>query len=386
MFRSVARSTTFTVQAVGATPTMMRYHQNYAVPVLRLGCNVASDMNYQKRRLHSTGMADSTLESTVPIIDMSMSDEELGKSIHHACTTVGFFIIVQHGVPEELRARMLQQARLLFSELTLEEKEAISVKHSNSYRGFQTMGVNVTNGQRDGHEALDLVSESTRAIVTRSSDSKFKDLTNYGQNQWPDPRLLPDFRNTTEEYIEAMQAVGLRLMSACSRGLGLDPYFFEPYFDDAYWSMRMIRYPVDSEDRMGNYDFGVGEHTDYGVFTMILCDDVKGTLQIRRKGQSEWTNVDPVPNGFICNLGDMLARWSNNLYVSTPHRVLRPQKSNCHPLQNDRISIPFFFDPNYDSVISPIGELVEKSKNPLLFDPIMYGDHLLAKTSKNFMV
>jgi isopenicillin N synthase-like dioxygenase len=119
---------------------------------------------------------------------------------------------------------------------------------------------------------------------------------------------------------------------------------------------------------------------------MILCDDVKGTLQIRRKGQLDWEDVDPVPNGFICNLGDMLARWSNNLYVSTPHRVLRPQKACCGPLQNDRISIPFFFDPNYDSIISPIHDLVRKSDSSVLFDPIMYGDHLLAKTSKNFKV
>jgi isopenicillin N synthase-like dioxygenase len=95
-------------------------------------------------------------------------------------------------------------------------------------------------------------------------------------------------------------------------------------------------------------------------------------------------NVDPIPNGFICNLGDMLARWSNNLYVSTPHRVIRPQKIDGNSSQHDRISIPFFFDPNYDSIISPIEDLVTKSENPVLFDPIMYGDHLLAKTSKNF--
>jgi isopenicillin N synthase-like dioxygenase len=124
---------------------------------------------------------------------------------------------------------------------------------------------------------------------------------------------------------------------------------------------------------------------------MILCDDVKGTLQIRIKGQTEWVNVDPVPGGFICNLGDMLARWCNNLYVSTPHRVLRPQRhppSSCGKKGtiDDRISIPFFFDPNYDSIISPIEELVRKSDRPVVFEPMMYGDHLLAKTSKNFLV
>jgi isopenicillin N synthase-like dioxygenase len=151
--------------------------------------------------------------------------------------------------------------------------------------------------------------------------------------------------------------------------------------------MRMIRYPgVDEKDDNNNksYKFGVGEHTDYGIFTMILCDNVKGTLQIRPRNTSTWIDVDPVPNGFICNLGDMLARWSNNIYVSTPHRVVQPLKSYREGPRNDRISIPFFFDPNYDSIISPIDSLVQKSDSPVLFEPIMYGDHYLAKTSKNF--
>jgi isopenicillin N synthase-like dioxygenase len=319
-------------------------------------------------------------EQVIPIIDMAMSEEKIGDSIHHACTSVGFFVIVNHGVSAELCSSMLHQARLLF-DLSDDDKEDISAKHSESFRGFQKLGVNVTNGELDGHEALDLVSESKRAI---RSDKK---LTNYGKNQWPHPSMLPQFRSKTEQYVDAMQNLGLRLMGACSRGLGLDPSFFDPYFDDAFWSMRMIRYPgVDEKDDNNNksYKFGVGEHTDYGIFTMILCDNVKGTLQIRPRNTSTWIDVDPVPNGFICNLGDMLARWSNNIYVSTPHRVVQPLKSYREGPRNDRISIPFFFDPNYDSIISPIDSLVQKSDSPVLFEPIMYGDHYLAKTSKNF--
>jgi len=127
-----------------------------------------------------------------------------------------------------------------------------------------------------------------------------------------------------------------------------------------------------------SYEYGVGEHTDYGVFTMILCDNVPNTLQIRLKGSTQWQLVDPIPGTFICNVGDVLARWTNNIYVSTPHRVLRPAQ--------DRISVPFFFDPNYDSQIAPIDALVQRSNQPPCFDPIMYGDHLLAKTSKNFVL
>jgi isopenicillin N synthase-like dioxygenase len=217
----------------------------------------------------STTIQDPSIQSPiVPIIDMSLSEEEIGYSIHQACTTVGFFIVIRHGVSQELCSRILHQARLLFSVLSPQDKEAISVKHSNSYRGYQSMGVNVTNGQPDGHEALDLISESVKANVVRGrqeslllSSSSSTMLTNYGKNQWPDPNLLPNFRSTTEEYIHAMQTLGQRLMGACSRGLGLDPKFFEPYFDDAYWTMRMIRYPASqhNDNVKEDYDFGVGK-------------------------------------------------------------------------------------------------------------------------------
>jgi isopenicillin N synthase-like dioxygenase len=162
----------------------------------------------------------------------------------------------------------------------------------------------------------------------------------------------------------------------------------------------------EEEEEKGDstYEYGVGRHTDYGVFTMILCDDVEDTLQILPKTkpakaallstrgteddrllyQEHWLNVDPIPGGFVCNIGDMLARWTNGIYMSTPHRALRPRTQ-------DRISVPFFFDPSYDALISPIDELVNRQSDhrpqrPSFDEPIMYGDHLLAKTSKNFQV
>jgi len=351
----------------------------------------------------------STITTHVPIVDMSLPVDDMGRVLHDACTRVGFFYLVNHGVSEDLRRRLLQEARAFFS-MTIEEKERISVAHSNSYRGYQWMGVNITRQKQDGHEALDLVSESTRANIVRD-----RGLANYGSNQWPDPTMLPQFQSTVEEYVAQMNSVGLRLITAASLGLGLGPNYFAPFFTDPYWSMRLIRYPPlvpydgipdigqDKNNSSSNaYEYGVGEHTDYGVFTMILCEDVKDTLQIRPKNNnnkrttndtsndvhserkdSEWIMVDPIPGGFICNLGDMLERWTNNMYVSTPHRVLRPSSSQG----GDRISIPFFFDPNYDAYIAPVDHLVQQSGMPPCFEqPIMFGDHLLAKTSQNFRI
>jgi isopenicillin N synthase-like dioxygenase len=353
---------------------------------------------------------DSSTKLVVPVVDMSLPHRELGKAVHEACTTVGFFHLVNHGVSEDLRRKVLEEARNMFTSLSPVQKETFSVAHSNSYRGYQRMGVNITRHKQDGHEGFDLISESPRAIRTSTKDNPFHGLTNHGQNQWPDPKWVPQLRPTLERYIKEMNMVGNRLMSASSTGLGLGPDYFKPYFTDPYWTMRLCRYPAvaspensnKADDNDDDYNYGVGEHTDYGVFTMILADSVPDTLQIRPKRNTtshhhhhhhhtrdeEWWTVDPIEGGFVCNIGDMLARWTNGIYVSTPHRVLRPRM--------DRVSVPFFFDPNYDAQIGPIDQLsllptTECSESELKrqiprFEPIMYGDHLLAKTSKNFVL
>ncbi|CAB9507284.1 Probable 2-oxoglutarate-dependent dioxygenase [Seminavis robusta] len=175
---------------------------------------------------------------TVPVVDMSLPDHQVGAAVHHACTTVGFFHIVNHGVSETLRNTVLEEARNMFRNLSEEQKETFSVAHSNSYRGYQRIGVNITSEQPDGHEGFDLISESTRAAIDHGC------LTNYGHNLWPDPQWVPRLRPTLEEYISQMNTVGNRLMAAASIGLGLGRDYFQPYFTDPYWTMRLIRYPA----------------------------------------------------------------------------------------------------------------------------------------------
>jgi isopenicillin N synthase-like dioxygenase len=354
------------------------------------------------------GSTVATKSTIVPIVDLSLPIEDVGNDLHEACASVGFFHLVNHGVPDKLCADVLDQARQLFVGLTPQQKETFSVAHSNSYRGYQHIGVNITSQRQDGHEGFDIISESERAI--RTNPTHPDGITNYGKNLWPDPIWMPSLQPTIERYVPEMNAVGMKLLQAASLGLGLHKDYFLPYFEDPYWSMRMIRYPPPLPsvvvDNDSTYEYGVGTHTDYGVFTMILCEDVKDTLQIRPKNTTsrttttankqisdghndddiddddEWITVDPIPGGFVCNIGDMLARWTNGIYCSTPHRVLRPSSMSGV----DRVSVPFFFDPSYDALIHPIDELVKQSNRPPCFEPIIYGDHLLAKTSKNFQV
>ena len=164
-------------------------------------------------------------------------------------------------------------------------------------------------------------------------------------------------------------------------GLGLPKLHFDKFYDDSFWVLRVIHYPPKAKEREEDGDdnggLGCGVHTDYGCLTMIHAEDTPGCLQaMTTKG--EWVTIEPVPGAFICNVGDMLARWTNGLYRSTPHRVLRPSGGRR------RISIPFFFEPNYNAVIAPLPECCDATGKPPRFAPIVYGDHLLAKTNSNF--
>ena len=168
-------------------------------------------------------------------------------------------------------------------------------------------------------------------------------------------------------------------MRCMAVGLGLPKTYFDEYYDDSFWVLRVIHYPPTqphSSSSSKSKDLGCGVHTDYGCLTMIHAEDTPGCLQaMTTKG--DWVTVEPVPGAFVCNVGDMLARWTNGIYRSTPHRVLRP-------VGRRRISIPFFFEPNYTATIAPLSECCEETGKPPKFAPIMYGDHLLSKTSTNF--
>ena len=177
------------------------------------------------------------------------------------------------------------------------------------------------------------------------------------------------------EYAAAMTELGGRVMSAIAVGLdlGLD-HFSSSAFAQPFWAMRAIHYPA-AEAPAAAEELGCGEHTDYGCLTLLI-EDSPGVLQARNRA-GEWVTLRPEPGALTVNVGDMLQRWTNGLFVSTPHRVLRPARS--------RVSLPFFFEPSYDAVVEPLERCVELTGGGPKYGAVRYGDHLLAKTSVNFV-
>ena len=242
-------------------------------------------------------------------------------------------------------------------------------------RGYQRVGDNVTQGSRDLHEALDLY---------RDFPGPATPPTNHGINQWPDAERLPGFRPFFEDYVSTMSGVGNAIMRGFALGLGEPEASFEPYYDQSFWIMRMIRYP-ELELTRGAEDAhthtqaqGCGQHTDYGCLTLVNADPGHDECLMAQMTSGEWVAVKAVPGAFVVNIGDMLARWTNGLFRATPHRVLPPTHG-----AGDRVSVPFFFEPNYDATIRPLDCCIEPGA-AAAFEAVRYGDHLLQKTSTNF--
>jgi len=170
----------------------------------------------------------------------------------------------------------------------------------------------------------------------------------HGQNQFPPAVDFPDFKRTVLQYMSSMTQLGHALMAAMATSLGLPHNFFEEYTKDPFTPFRIFHYPADPEGVHaddGKPRFGVQEHTDYGVLTILAVDD--SGLEVKVRNTDTWLKVPLVPESFIVNVGDMAELWTNGVFRATPHRVR-------NTTQRDRISLPFFFDPSWDAVVQPL--------------------------------
>ena len=203
----------------------------------------------------------------------------------------------------------------------------------------------------------------------------------HGRNLFPSDD--PEFRHIVLDYMAAMTGLGHSLLAGIALSLGLeDSYFAERYTSDPLVLFRIFNYPPPSSASDPGSGWGVGEHTDYGLLT-ILKQDSSGGLQV--KIRSRWVDAPPIPDSFVCNIGDMLDRMTGGLYLSTPHRVRNRS-------DRDRLSFPFFLDPNFNAEIKPIrlGEIVNDNRAERWDRASVhefrgtYGDYLLGKVSKVF--
>jgi len=282
-------------------------------------------------------------DDVIPVIDLGPyrrgapgAREVAAAELRYALEQIGFFIIVDHGVAQDLIDRAFAEARR-FHDLPLERKMALRMnEHNNGYMAMNryavwTSEVN-TNTRPDLNEAFFVKRE-------RSSDDRLVRAGRRfaGPNRWPAD--LPGFRETVLAYIDAVDALARELMPVCSVALDLPPDYFDRAFAESQFSFRLSHYPpVPAAENQ----FGIAPHTDANFLTFLAQSDVPG-LQVRMPSGA-WLDVPYVSGSFAVNSGDMLARWTNGRFKSTPHRAVPP-------VAGHRYAIPFFLGPHMDTVI-----------------------------------
>lgn len=335
-------------------------------------------------------MFQSTVSATgkqLPVIDVSsllqegvgeVSELSAAEQIGKACRDVGFFYIVGHGISDDLCHRLEQLSREFFA---LDEAEKMKIRMplaGRAWRGYFPVGGELTSGKPDQKEGIYFGTEleDDHPLVLARTPV-------HGRNLFPP---LPGFRETVLEYMDALTDLGHALMKGLALSLGLPAsYFADRYTKDPLVLFRIFNYPYDPQfaDGSATARWGVGEHTDYGVLTILRQDDCGG-LEVRSEGG--WISAPPIPGTFVCNIGDMLDRITRGLYRSTAHRVRNMAKQ-------DRLSFPFFFDPNFYAEVKAIDDLSVDFKDDRnqRWDRTSvhevtgtYGEYLLKKVSKVF--
>jgi isopenicillin N synthase-like dioxygenase len=321
--------------------------------------------------------------SHVPVIDVAplVNHTEIrartAEQIGAACRESGFFYVVNHGISDDLCARLEALSREFFAQGEPVKMEIAMSRGGRAWRGYFPVGRELTSGKPDRKEGLYFGTElpSDHPAVRAGTPL-------HGPNLFP---AIPGFRETVLRYLDSLTTLGHVLLSGISIDLGLDEqYFRQRYTRDPLILFRIFNYPHAIRSDSGETAWGVGEHTDYGLLT-ILRQDETGGLQV--KSRSQWIDAPPIPGSFLCNIGDMLERLTCGTYRSTPHRVL-----NTSP--RDRLSFPFFFDPGFTAQMLPVEGLVNDSladDSAERWDHASvhqfsgtYGDYLLNKVSKVF--
>jgi len=305
----------------------------------------------------------------LPVIDMSVPGDVLASQIGHACREYGFFYIVAHGVDQDLQQRLEQLSRQFFAQ-ALDVKLQISMSRGGrAWRGYFPVGGELTSGKPDIKEGIYFGAELSPNDPLVQAGTPL-----HGSNLFPSE--IPAFRTSVLAYMKEMTDLGHRLMSAVSVSLRLsESYFADHYTSDPLILFRIFNYPASAA-------VGVGEHSDYGLLT-ILKQDMSGGLQVKTK--SQWFDVTPIPNSFVCNVGDMLDRITGGRYLSAPHRVQNPSR-------HDRLSFAFFFDPNFNAEVKPLNIAANMHDDKAQrWDHLSvhefrgtYGDYLISKVSKVF--
>jgi isopenicillin N synthase-like dioxygenase len=307
----------------------------------------------------------------IPVIDLQETggSDPLGKTsteLAKAASETGFFYVTGHGVPAELCTKAMTASRRFF-ELPTAAKARIEVNQFQ--RGWMRQGLTHLEGSAT-HDAKEVFFWGRDVDADEMQETETLPLVH--PNQWPD-QDAPFLRTEIVPYYTRVMALGLRILEHLAIGLDVDPAIFKRAYEKPLGRGQLVYYPPICEADIKAKRFGAAPHTDFGVLTVLQQDHLGGLQIMNRSG--EWIEAPPIEGTFVCNIGDLLERWTNGKLVSTTHRVLNRSGQS-------RYSIPIFCDPASDTMIDPrdfdAGADIEARQ------PIAAGEYIMGQNRANF--
>lgn len=319
----------------------------------------------------SFAAASATDKALIPVIDISSAINgdglnDVASAIYRAATEHGFFYISGHGIDPKLIDAAFAVSKDFFA---LPEAQKATIKVDTHQRGWMAQGMSHLQGAKT-HDLKEVFFWGTETSPDDPDVQLNKPLV--AVNQWPTdafPRLEKELR----PYYDAVCDVAHHVMSAISVSLDLPATFFREAYKKPLARGQLVYYPPSTAKDEAQERFGVAPHTDFGVLTLLL-QDASGGLQVQSKS-GDWIEAPPIPGTLVCNIGDLLARWSNDRFASTLHRVVNRSEAA-------RFSIPVFFDPHTDTIVDPADLGVPKADSN--YDPVRAGEHIASRNKQSF--
>jgi isopenicillin N synthase-like dioxygenase len=271
--------------------------------------------------------------TTLPEVDLRHPAGQLRERLREVAHEVGFFYLTGHDVPDGLIDRVMAAARRLFA-LPQAEKDAVAMVRSPHFRGYTRLGGELTRGEVDWREQIDIGPE--REPIGGPGKPDY--LWLQGPNQWPPG--LPELPGIVAEWDAALANVARSLLSHWAAALGSPADVFDGAFAGAPATLiKIVRYPATAASSQG-----VGTHRDSGVLTLLLAEPGSQGLQVRAGRDGDWVDVPARDGAFIVNIGELLELATGGYLRATEHRVNLRHAA-------DRISVPYFFNPRLDAQV-----------------------------------
>jgi isopenicillin N synthase-like dioxygenase len=313
-------------------------------------------------------MSHQNKQNALPIIDLSIEDEtQLVAQIGAACREFGFFGLINHTVTAPVIEQAFSAAQSFFA-LSQQQKLSLHINLSRTHRGFDPIGWQSLDLSKQGDKRAADLKESFY-IGTEPDLAATQVVPNHDENQWPPNDWVPNFQTNINIYRDQVNALSFNLMRLIAASLGMTPNALNPFMKYPTCTTRLLFYPpqpIQGENHKTK--IGSGAHTDWGAITVLAQDDAGG-LEVKLSN-GEWIGVQPQPGMLVINTGDLMQRWTNDLYRSSWHRVINRNASKA------RYSIAYFFDLDHFAKIETLPNCITPER-PKKYGPITAGDHIL---------